>query len=169
MLPLHIGLLRGANKAEAILAVAEVRADAEPEGNLRAVSVVVPRTTASTAAITERHTWAWRAAIYRSIPVPAPFTYVSAHVVKSVAVFLLCFYFPWSCSCEPRNVIYIVASCIFIAFSAACSPFPFCLCRQAEAVCFKVAGRSVPFAIEWIRYSSPAFRVGRTFYCIARS
>lgn len=56
MLPLHIGLLRGANKAEAILAVAEVRADAEPEGNLRAVSVVVPRTTASTAAITERHT-----------------------------------------------------------------------------------------------------------------
>lgn len=49
MLPLHIGLLRGANKAAAILAVAEVRADAEPEGNLRAAIAAEPRTTAKTA------------------------------------------------------------------------------------------------------------------------
>lgn len=56
LLPLHIGLLREANKAEAIVVVAAAREVVAPVGNLREVSVVVPRTTALTAAITGRHT-----------------------------------------------------------------------------------------------------------------
>lgn len=54
--PLHIGLLREANKAEAIAVVAVVRVAAAPEGNLRVVSIVVPRTTALTAVRAGRHT-----------------------------------------------------------------------------------------------------------------
>ena len=49
LLPLHIGLLRGANKAEAIDVAAEVRVVVVPVGNLRVASDVEPRTTARTA------------------------------------------------------------------------------------------------------------------------
>lgn len=49
LLPLHIGLLRGANKAEAIDVAAEVRVVVVPVGNLRAAIAAEPRTTARTA------------------------------------------------------------------------------------------------------------------------
>ena len=50
LLPLHIGLLRGANKAEAIVGAAVVRGvDAPPVGNLRVEIAAATRTTALTA------------------------------------------------------------------------------------------------------------------------
>ena len=59
LLPLHIGLLRGANKAEAVDAAAVepvVRAVAVSVGNSAPVRVAVPKTTTQTATRTGRHT-----------------------------------------------------------------------------------------------------------------
>lgn len=56
LLPLHIGLLRGANKAVAKVVVAVVRADAEPAGNSAVARDAEIRTTTQTAVRTGRHT-----------------------------------------------------------------------------------------------------------------
>ena len=56
LLPLHIGLLRGANKAEAEAVVLVVRVVAAPAGNSAVVREVAPTATTQTAVRTGRHT-----------------------------------------------------------------------------------------------------------------
>lgn len=56
LLPLHIGLLRGANKAEAVVVAPVVRVDVVPVDNSAVVREAEPRTTTQTAARTGRHT-----------------------------------------------------------------------------------------------------------------
>lgn len=56
LLPLHIGLLRGANKAEADAAVPVVRVVAAAAGNNADERDAVPTATTQTAVRTGRHT-----------------------------------------------------------------------------------------------------------------
>ena len=73
---------------------AAARVAADPARNLAEVIEVIPGTTAQYAVRTRRRAGVGGGAAYAAtIPVITPFPYVSAHVVKSVAVCLLCLYF----------------------------------------------------------------------------
>lgn len=80
-----------------MVVVAVARAEAAPARNLAVVIVAPPGTTAPHAVRTRRRAGVGGGAAYAAtIPVITPFPYVSAHVVKSVAICLLCLYFPCS-------------------------------------------------------------------------
>ena len=78
-------------------------------------------------------------------PIPAPFLYVTAHVVQAVAIRLflcnwMCFFF--AVLFIPSNLIQIIATTVFEFPITPCGIVPFTFCRQALAI-----GISVPFNI----------------------
>ena len=93
----HIGLLRGANKAEAQVVAPVRRSVAAPVANGRVVGVDVPRTTPFDAVRTRRRAErvGFLSCAYTAIPVVTPFPHISAHVVYAKCIrcfqtFLMC-------------------------------------------------------------------------------
>ena len=70
-----------ANKAEANVEAAVERVVEVPKNNLSAVGVAAPRTATITTEGPRRRACPWCSICYATTPIPAPFQYVSAHVV----------------------------------------------------------------------------------------
>lgn len=122
----HISFLLAcrADNAEASAVAPAVSNVPAPVAHLAAAGVVVPTATTGIVSVTAEG-------------IPAPFTYVTAHVVQTVAVRLflcnwMCFFF--AVFIIPAHFIKVVTATVLEFLSAFCRILPFFYCWQAVAV-----------------------------------
>ncbi len=151
---LIFSLRAGTHHAETKVAARDRRVAVVTESNTTVRSVVVPASTAKDAVRPRRRTDRIRLRTGRvnPIPVPAPFQYISAHVVKSQLIRGFCLDIVGRTSAVvviPRHISQTVASAVGVAvalFSSSCCVFSFSFRWQPIAVRIEVA-RPCPSAL----------------------